>query len=221
MEIKRTPIIIQRVPITIQRIPWDEVYDKFIKLIYFAARQVFNQYHTEPIEDLEQEGQLILYRCWLLYGDRSWEDFTPAFKASLWRKLREVSRKLRPTPDLETMTEYGDEPNIEIDFDTMLEDNIKLRKIYNMIGDYPLVKTIFQEFMSPSEETVWEGKMDWARKHMLMSLGHNVIVPKSVLITKKAIKRMLNKKGVLCSEIDKAISKLQAILADVYGIRKY
>lgn len=212
---------IKRVPIIIPRLPWDEVYNKFIRLIYYAARQVHNTYHTEPVEDLEQEGQLILYRCWLLYGDRPWDDFIPAFKAAMWRKLREVSRKLRPTPDLETMTENGYEPSVELPFDEMLEDNAKLKKIYKMIEDQPLVCTIFQEFMSPSEDTVWEGKMDWARKHMVSSQGYNVSVPKSVMITKKVIKRMLHKKGVLNSDFDRAISTLQSVLANVYGIRKY
>ena len=74
-EIVRTPITgIQRVPITgVQRTPilleelnWGEVYEKLVNYIKFAAKQVSDQYNTggwQNVEDLFQEGQLLLYNC--------------------------------------------------------------------------------------------------------------------------------------------------------------
>ena len=108
-----------------ERLSWDDVYEKFVKLIKFAAKNVYNTFQTESAEDLFQEGQLVLYRCWLFYGDKDMSNFSTIFKSALWRKLREISgRKRHFTVDFETMSEKGLEPGYEPDYDVKIDDSL-------------------------------------------------------------------------------------------------
>lgn len=210
----RIPIKVQRTPIIIDRIPWEEVYEKFVNLIRFSASSVYNQFKTVDTDDLFQEGQLILYRCWTLYGDRGWEQFTPIFKASLWRKLREISGKKRHfTVDLDTLSETGSEPGYDIDFDTNLDDEEKLTRLAESLRDNPVALTILREFLNPSERTIWESEMEIARKATLRDQNYNVMVPISVTPSKKTIKR-----GMEISQVkfDKGWNELKSAMKEIY-----
>lgn len=206
--------MVQRSPILIERLPWDEVYEKFVSLIKFAAGSVYNQFRTVEAEDLFQEGQLVLYRCWTLYGDKGWSEFSPIFKASLWRKLREISgRKQHYTVDFDTLIEEGNEPGYDVDFDTDIDDEEKLTRLAESLRDNPVALTILREFLNPSERTLWEGKMEIARKEMLRSQNYNVMIPKTVSPSRKAIKR-----GMEISQLkfDKGFDALKAAVKEVY-----
>ena len=203
-----------RVPIMVQRLPWDEVYEKFVALIKFAAGSVYNQFKTVDSEDLFQEGQLVLYRCWTLYGDKDWEQFAPIFKASLWRKLRELSGKRHHyTVDLDTLTENGAEPGYDVDFDSSIDDEEKLTRLAESLRDNPVALTILREFLNPSARTLWEGEMEIARKNMLKSQNYNVFVPVGIAPTKKTIKRAMEIPQI---KFDQGWNELKAAMKEIY-----
>ena len=188
--IKRTPIKIKRTPVIIERLPWSNIYEKFINLIKFAASSVFNTFKTIETEDLFQEGQLILYKCWIMYGDRDEAQFSALFKAALWRKLRELSgKKQHFTIDFDTLAENGEELGYETDIDLQIDDEEKLTRLAEKLRDNPIALTILKEFLKPSERTIWEIKMEIARKQTLKNQNYHVIVPKTISPSKKTIQR--------------------------------
>lgn len=206
-EIIREPILgIIRIPITgINRMPivgiptedtgeelsWDEIYEQLVNYIKFAAKQVSGQYQTGVVysaEDLFQEGQLVLYDCYLKYKHKPMNQFSALFKTSLWRKLRELGRK----PQFIQV-------NIEDAYDIGYSDSVveelyeeyKLQQLAEMLESQPIALTILKEFINPSSRTVWEAKQDVARKEMLKSQNFNISVPKSVSIKGVHIQRAL------------------------------
>ena len=198
-----------------ERLSWDDVYEKFVKLIKFAAKNVYNTFQTESAEDLFQEGQLVLYRCWLFYGDKDMSNFSTIFKSALWRKLREISgRKRHFTVDFETMSEKGLEPGYEPDYDVKIDDSLKLQKLTELLQDKPIALTILKEFIAPGERTLWESRMDYARKEMLKNQNFSIALPSSILPSRKTIRR-----GMEIGEVkfNKAYNELKTAMRQVYG----
>ena len=156
----------------------------------------------------------MLYRCWTLYGNKGWEQFAPMFKASLWRKLREISgKKHHYTVDFETLMDNGEEPGYETDFDESIDDEEKLTRLAESLRDNPIALTILREFLNPSERTLWEGKMEIARKETLRNQNYNVLVPKTLSPSRKAIKR-----GMEISQVkfDKGMDDLKEAMRAIY-----
>ena len=118
-DIERVPITgIERMPIVgvlqtgpTEELDWDNVYAQLVNYIKFAAKQVAQQYQTGAVntaEALFPEGQLLLYHCFTLYKTRPFNEFSALFKASLWRKLREIgSKKSFIQVDLEDAYDLG------------------------------------------------------------------------------------------------------------------
>lgn len=193
---KRTPIVglrkpiqgIERIPIRVERIPWDDVYKKYVNYIKFAAKSTEQDYNNNMAEDLFQEGQLVMYNCYLLYGDKPMEEFGAILKASVWRKMREICNKKQFIQvDIEDAYDIGyDEDTVE---DIYQEQ--KLAHLASMLKDNPIALTILREFVFPSVRTLWEAKMDVARKEMLRSQDYKVSVPKCVQPTKLSIWRAM------------------------------
>lgn len=212
--IKRTPIKIKRTPIIIERLPWDTIYEKFINLIKFAASSVFNTFKTIETEDLFQEGQLILYKCWIMYGDRDESQFSSIFKASLWRKLRELSgKKHHFTVDFDTLAENGEEPGYENDFDLQIDDEEKLTRLAEKLRENPIALTILREFLNPSERTLWEIKMEIARKKTLKNQNYRVVIPTTISPSKKTIQRGMDISKVL---FNKEFELLKEAVKEIY-----
>lgn len=212
----RVPIKVERVPIMEERLPWDEVYEKFVNYIKFAAGSVWNQFQTESAEDLFQEGQLLMYRCWLLYGNKSMDEFSPIFKASLWRRLREVSGKKRhPTVDFDTLLEAGAEPGYEKDMDEEIDESERFHKLVDMLSDQPIALTILKEFISPGDRTLWEAQMERARKATLQDQNYAVVVPSSVQPTKRTIRRGME---ISMSKFDQHFAILKDAMRQVYNL---
>lgn len=210
----RVPIKVERIPIMKERLDWDSVYDKFVNYIKFAASSVYNQFQTESAEDLFQEGQLMMYRCWLLYGDKPVEEFGPIFKASLWRKLREVSgKKHHPTVDFDTLTEAGAEPGYEKDMDAEIDESERFHKLVDMLSDQPIALTILKEFIAPGDRTLWEAQMERARKEMLQNQNYAVVVPSSIQPTKKTIRRGME---ISMAKFDQHFAILKNAMREVY-----
>lgn len=213
-QVTRIPIKVERIPIMKERLDWDSVYDKFVNYIKFAASSVYNQFQTESAEDLFQEGQLVMYRCWLLYGDKSIEEFGPIFKASLWRKLREISgKKYHPTVDFDTLTEAGVEPGYEKDIDAEIDESERFHKLVDMLSDQPIALTILKEFIAPGDRTLWEAQMECARKKMLQNQNYAVVVPSSVQPTKKTIRRGME---ISMAKFDQHFAILKNAMREVY-----
>lgn len=198
-QIKRVPIIMRvpiiggkRTSIIINRIPWEEVHDKYIDYIKFAAGCVYRQFQTESTEDLIQEGLITMYKCWVSYGGKPKEELGSLIKTSIWRKLREVSGKHKlDTIDIPTLQEQGHEPGYEDDWDSPLEEQSKLQQVAKLLVDEPIALAILKELVNPSARTVWEAKMDIERKSMLKSQRYAVLVPTDIRPTKLAIRRAL------------------------------
>lgn len=207
MEIQRKPITGIRSPITgIERLPivgldvkdrvqeelsWDEIYALLVNYIKFAAKQVSEQYETSSVnsaEDLFQEGQLLLYYCYTVYKDRSINEFSALFKASLWRKLREIGKKREFIQvDIEDAYDLGyNDDAVENIF-----EEYKLQEVASLLESSPIALTIFKEFVNPSSRTIWEAEMDVARKESLKEQNFAVSVPKSIQIKGIHIQRAL------------------------------
>lgn len=210
----RVSIKVNRIPIMKERLVWDEVYEKYVNYVKFASSSVYNQFQTESAEDLFQEGQLMLYKCWLMYGNKSLDEFGPIFKASLWRKLREISgKKQHNIVDFDTLIEAGAEPGYEKDLDAEIDDSNKLHKLVDMLSDQPIALTILREFISPSDRTLWETQMERARKQTLQNQNYAVVVPSSLQPTKKTIRRGME---ISMAKFDQYFAILKDAMRQVY-----
>lgn len=207
MDIQRIPIVGIRSPIIgIERLPivglaagdiateelsWDDIYAQLVNYIKFAAKQVSEQYETSSVnsaEDLFQEGQLLLYYCYTVYKDRSMNEFSALFKASLWRKLREIGKKREFIQvDIEDAYDLGYSDNAVED----MYQEYKLQEVASLLEDSPVALTIFKEFVNPSSRTLWEAEMDVARKESLKEQNFAVSIPKSIQIKGVHIQRAL------------------------------
>lgn len=199
VNIRREPIMyITRVPIiglepdsSNEELEWDTVYNSLVNYIKFAAKQVAEQYQTSLVqssEDLFQEGQLLLYHCYTIYKNKPMNQFSALFKASLWRKLRELGKKKNFIQvDLEDAFEVGYTPEV---VENIYED-YRLQQLAEMLESEPVALTILKEFINPSTRTLWEARMDVARKQMLKDQNYNVAVPKYINIRGVHIQRAL------------------------------
>lgn len=191
--VKRVPITgVKRIPIIVDKTPWDGVYKKYINYIKYAAGVVYRTFLTESTEDLIQEGQLVLYKCWVYYGNKPEDELAKIIKASIWRRLQEVSGKCRfQTIDIETLHDQGREPGYVEDWDELLHQKDCLQKAAQLLVDEPVALTILKEFINPSDRTLWEAKMDRERKAMRRAQGESVMVPATIQPTRRAVQRAM------------------------------
>lgn len=222
-EVVRTPITgIERLPIVglavepTEELQWDDIYVQLVNYIKFAAKQVAEQYQTGSVntaEDLFQEGQLLLYHCYTVYKHKAMNEFSALFKASLWRKLREIGKKQQRAPI---------EVNIEDAYDIGYSDEVvedmyqeyKLQQVASMLESSPVALTIFKEFVNPSSRTLWEAEMDVARRSTLQEQDFSVSVPKSIQIKGVHIQRALEITKVSFNENFKLVKN---VVSSVYG----
>ena len=180
-----------------QRIPWEEVYAKYVNYIKYAASRTFlkfqsNAFKVNSPEDLFQEGQLVMYKCWIAYGDKPADELAKLIKAAVWRRMQELAGKKQFfTTDFDTLQQQGQEPGYEKDFALSLESEESLQKVAELLKDEPIALTILKEFVNPSQRTIWEAKMDVERKQQLRDQNYIVVVPTSVQPTKRAIQRAM------------------------------
>ena len=180
---------------TQKRLPWNIVYKKFINLIKFSTKSVNKIDILMESSDIFQEGQLILYKCWIKYGDKSMEEFTKIFKASLWNSIRSLNcKKIVHTTDLESLIQINEEPAYEeqgFNLD-IFEDREKLEKLVKLLRNEPVALTILREFMYPTERTLWEMRMDTYRRETLRKCFNiHLKVAKRMSPTKKTIMRAM------------------------------
>ncbi len=198
-DILRVPIIgVERNPILTESseepLNWDVVYEKLVNYIKFAAKNVSDQYGSSGIsfsEDLFQEGQLLLYHCFTIYNNKPMNQFIPLFKASLWRKLRDIGGKEQKQSfsyvDLEEAYDIGYSEDVVED----MYSEYKLQQAAELLESSPIALTILKEFINPGSRVLWEVSMDMERKKMLKTQGKSVAVPKSGTIKGIHIQRAL------------------------------
>lgn len=187
--IKRTPILGEETPT--EELNWDDLYGALVNYIKFASKQVAGQFSSNTLftaEDYFQEGQLLLYHCYMLYKHKPMNEFCALFKASLWRKLREIGgKKGFIQVDIEDAYDMGYTEDV---VENMYSE-YKLKQVAEMLKESPIALTIFKEFINPSSRTLWEAEMDMARKSMLKSQNYKISVPKTVQIRGVFIQRAL------------------------------
>lgn len=214
--IQRVPITwVQRTPILLEELSWDEIYEKLVNYIKFAAKQVSDQYNTggwQNVEDLFQEGQLLLYHCYTVYKYKPLNEFEALFKASLWRKLREIGRKPQfITVDIEDAYDIGYSDDVTED----IYEEFKLQQMAEMLESTPIALTILKEFVNPSTRTLWEASMDVARKQMLKDQNYGISVPKSITIKGVHIQRALEIPKTVFTENFQTVKQ---VVGKVYSI---
>lgn len=218
--IQRVPVIgIERVPIigvadnTTEELSWGDIYEQLVNYIKYAAKQVSEQYKTGiySAEDLFQEGQLLLYHCYTIYKNKSMNEFSALFKASLWRKLREIGKKKSFIQvDIEDAYDLGYSDDI---VDEMYQE-YKLQQIASLLESEPIALTIVKEFINPSSRTLWEAEMDLNRKQSLKDQNFSIAVPKSIQIRGVHIQRALEIPKVRFNESFKLV---KSVVSSVYG----
>lgn len=221
VNINRVPIVgIERLPIvglssdTTEELQWDDIYSQLVNYIKFASKQVAGQYETGVVnsaEDLFQEGQLLLYHCYTIYKNKSMNEFSALFKASLWRKLREIGKKKAFIQvDIEDAYNLGYSDSVVED----MYQEYKLQQVASLLENSPIALTIFKEFVNPSNRTLWEAEMDVARKQSIKDQNYSVAVPKSIQIRGVHIQRALEIPKVRFNENFKLVKN---IVSSVYG----
>lgn len=216
-EIQRVPIVgVERQPIVsaTKEMTWDALYSKFVNYIKFAAKKVAETACDTSVsaEDMFQEGQLVLYNCFTKYNDRPESEFAALFKSSLWRKLRDIaSHRSFINIDIDEAYDLGyTEDTVQA-----IYDDYRMSQVADMLQDSPVALTIFNEFINPSRDTIWESEMDIARKEMLRAQDYKVSVPHSVRVRGTYIQRAL---GITKKSFNENLKIVKACVSDVYGI---
>jgi hypothetical protein len=164
---------------------WKEAVEEFENLVKYATKYVSGILNDEHMfdtcvdeQDLYQEGFYLLYACWKQYKSREIGEFRAIFQTALFRRLWKVGTKAKGINciniDLQKDAEdyssvvYSDEEFEQI----FIEYGI--RQLRQLLEDDYIATLIFQELLEPSKRTMWEMKMDNARKEALRQQGIKV-----------------------------------------------
>lgn len=185
--------------------------DNYIK---YAAKSVATSTSMDSslsAEDLYQEGVLLLCQCYDKYKQKDEQEFGMLFKASLWRHIRKKANKASVfTVDIEEAYDLGyTEDNVEKMF---MEYGMK--QLSELLENEPVASAILKELIEPSPRTIWEMKMDTARKEMIKSQGKKVNVPQNNKVKMVHIKRAL---GITQKHFDNGILKVREVANKVFG----
>lgn len=191
------------------KLTWDCVVEKFQNLIRFAAKQQVRNYPTDTsvsVEDLEQEGMIKLYDCWMKWcvgHNKDMDEFGPIFRTSLFRRVRQCGGRRRVFVDLEDATIIEDEKVVDVVEDMYMQAGLTYLKD---ILSTDTAKNLLNELIQPSEGTLFEAWADLKRKEMVKSQGHKVNVPKDFTVRMKHIMRAL---GITTKQYDTAMLEIR------------
>lgn len=215
----RTPVIGLRAPMKIAdisdpRMTWDIQYEALNNYIKFAAGQVVSGLPSAMlgVDDLYQEGLILLYQCFEKYRLKPESEFQTLFKTSLWRKLRGFCYK-KPevkTVDLEEVFDLGYSDNVIED----MYEEYRVQQVLELIKSCPTAVRIFQEVLYPSQGFVDALDMDIARKETIQSQGQNIHVPSEISFKKDILRKYL---GVTENEFSNAFKQLQSSVYEIYS----
>lgn len=215
----RKPIVGLRKPLKLKdiidpRMTWDTQYEAMNNYIKFAAGQVVSGLPSAMlgVDDLYQEGLILLYQCFEKYKLKPESEFQTLFKTSLWHKLRGFCYK-KPelkTVDLEEVFDLGYSDSV---IDDMYEE-YRIKQVLELIKSSPIAVRIFQEVLYPSQGFVDALDIDIARKETLRNQGKNVHVPSEICFKKNILRRYL---GVTENEFTNAFKQLQSSIYKIYS----
>ena len=225
-EIKREPVTGLRNPITGLRVPisledvldenmkWDIQFEKLTNYIKFVAGQVAPGLQSAMMssEDLYQEGLLLLYTCFEKYKLKSEQEFQSIFKTSCWRLLRGFCYKKKeiPTVDLDEIFDMGYSDNVIAD----LYEEYRLQQVADLLEGNQNALNILKEIISPSDRTVWEMQMDYARHETLKQQGKKITVSSEMTVKPLILRRSL---GLTITEFNSAFKETQSAVYAVYS----
>lgn len=195
------------------RLTWDEVYSQLDNYIKFASANVSRSTTLDnyiSAEDLYQEGTLLLFKCYKQYIDKDLEEFCTIFKASLWRHIRK--KAARPNIIQVEIEEVYDLGYTEDNLDKLYTE-YKIKQLYELLEDEPVALAILNELLNPSERTIWEMKMDKARKETVRNQGKKINVPQTSKVKMVHIRRSL---GLTPKRFDTGIAKLREIAMSLF-----
>lgn len=188
---------------------FNEVRDKIDNYIKFAAgktasSQLSLSNHISA-EDLYQEGNMLLLKCFEKYKHKGQEELLTIFKTSLWRHLRQIVNKPSHTVvDIEEAYDLGYTEDV---VEKMFVE-CGLEHLEEMLKHDEIAQAILRELIQPSEKTIWEAHMDIARKKMLKSQGKRVNVPQSARVKMTHIRRSLE---ITQKKFDQGIAEVRRV----------
>lgn len=193
---------------------FNEVFAGINNYIKYAAKNVASSSNMDgslSAEDLYQEGVLLLVQCYNKYKQKEQQEFNALFKASLWRHIRKKANRVSIiTVDIEEAYDLGyTEDNVEKMF---MEYGMK--QLMELLCEEPVAMAILKELIEPSPRTLWEMKMDTARKETLRAQGKKVNVPQNNKVKMLHIKRSL---GITQKHFDLGILKVREVASKVFG----
>lgn len=196
------------------RMTWDIQYQALNNYIKFAAAQVVPGLPSSAmgVDDLYQEGLILLYQCFEKYKLKPEVEFQALFKASLWRKLRGFCYK-KPevkTVDLDEIFDLGYSDTVVSD----MYEEYRIQQVLELIHSSPIAVKIFQEILYPSKGFVEALDMDMARKETIRDQGYGVHVASELQFKKGVLRKHL---GLSENEFMDAFKQLQASIYEVYS----
>nr|P03048.1 RecName: Full=RNA polymerase sigma GP28 factor [Bacillus phage SPO1]CAA24664.1 gp28 [Bacillus phage SPO1] len=196
------------------KLKWEDVYEQFKNLITFAARQQMENNGADTMmsrQDLEQEGLLKLYDCWEKWcfkENKQMDEFGPIFRKSLFRKVKQSGGTGRALGFVAIDDEDNPLENMLKDENTVdvvekIHFSEGLEKLKETL-ESDIAKSLLEELINPSDQTIYNVLIDIERKKMLKSQGHRVNVPKDTTVRMKHIDQTL---GISNKQYDSELKK--------------
>ncbi|WIT26458.1 hypothetical protein [Bacillus phage SPO1L4] len=198
------------------KLTWEDVYEQFKNLIKFAARQQMENHGADTMmsrQDLEQEGLLKLYDCWEKWcfkENKDMDEFGPIFRKSLFRKVKQSGGTGKALGFVAIDDEDNPLENMLKDENTVdvvekMHFSEGLKKLKDTL-ESDISKSLLEEIINPSDQTIYNVLIDIERKKMLKSQGHRVNVPKDTTVRMKHIVQTL---GISNKQYDSAIEEIR------------
>ncbi|MNS96920.1 hypothetical protein D3C72_1312380 [compost metagenome] len=202
------------------KLSWDDVWEQFENLIYFAANQQISNRGVDPMnsyDDLVQEGIIKLHECWEIWcvnpaNNKDMDEFGPIFRKSLFRKIKQSAGRPKGEMDLDDAAPFVEDVNMRTDsIIDALDHSENMQRLMSSLS--PTAQLILQELAQPSERTLLEVWADTKRKEQLKAQGKRVNVPKDNTVRMKHIVRSI---GITDKQYDKAIIEIRETAHRVY-----
>lgn len=192
----------------------EEVINKFENLVKFAAKQTTNNNTLDSsldVQDLYQEGMMLLHKCWLKYNDKPIENFKAIFSTSLFRMMHNKANSNNIINiDISEAYDLGYTEDRVSD----MYVNYGMEQLRELLKFDYVATAILNELIEPSSRTLWEMNMDNARKNTVSKQYKGSNAVQECKVKMLHIKRALELKQ---TEFDLGIARLRRIAKLVYS----
>lgn len=211
----------KRESVTDSRLNWEDQYKKLNNYIKYVAAAVAPGLKSSSLgaDDLYQEGLILLYNCYEKYSAKPEPEFQSLFKSSLWRKLKGMCYKKKEfvTVDVDEVFNLGTCETLDV-----LYERNRVSEVKDLIRKSPDALRIFEQFLQPSKEVVFEAEMDFNRKEFLKLQGLKKSSPSEVRIKPEFIRRGLKMKVGQFKEAFKLLQEaVYLVYSEDFNITKY